>query len=91
MYAPGIVGLVFAAVVLLLMRDNPENFGHAPVQAPKPKAQTEAKGAQPPPPVLASRRIEGACVRRVAPACKAGRAGAPATVVACQRGAPHAV
>lgn len=37
MYAPGIVGLVFALVVLLFMRDNPENFGHAPVQAPKPK------------------------------------------------------
>lgn len=44
MYAPGIVGLAFALIVLLFMRDNPENFGHAPVQAPKPKAAAEPKG-----------------------------------------------
>jgi sugar phosphate permease len=42
MYAPGIVGLVFAAVVLLFMKDTPENFGHAPVSTPKPKQKEGA-------------------------------------------------
>ena len=36
MYAPGIVGLAFALLVLLFMKDNPERFGHAPVSSPKP-------------------------------------------------------
>lgn len=40
MYAPGIVGLVFALVVLLFMKDTPENFGHAPVSTPKPKQKS---------------------------------------------------
>jgi len=47
MYAPGIVGLVFALVVLLFMKDTPENFGHAPVSTPKPKQkETTAVGEQ---------------------------------------------
>lgn len=44
MYAPGIVGLVFAAIVLAFMKDNPERFGHAPVQTPKPKGADTKPG-----------------------------------------------
>ena len=44
MYAPGIVGLVFAAIVLAFMKDNPERFGHAPVQTPKPKGAETKPG-----------------------------------------------
>ena len=47
MYAPGIVGIVFAVVVLLFMRDSPENFGHSPVTTRKPQKDKPAGAAMP--------------------------------------------
>lgn len=44
MYAPGLVGLAFALLVLLFMKDNPERFGHAPVQTPKSNQPAKTKG-----------------------------------------------
>ena len=47
MYAPGVVGIAVALIVLLFMKGSPEEFGHAPIASPKPKQNAASTGLPP--------------------------------------------